>query len=116
MDKLKKAKELINSARNLFENGDLAGVAGLAYQAVEAAIMHLTDNLKTEQNSIHTERRKKAEILLKLSKETLKSLWFARNIDFYGNEKIGGEEKELDKRDIQKSLEQAESIIQKVEK
>ena len=53
--------------------------------------------------------------LLNLSKETLNKLWSSRNIDFYGNEKIGEEKKELNTEDIKESVNKAEEIIGKVE-
>ncbi|MDP2750731.1 MAG: hypothetical protein Q8O89_07925 [Nanoarchaeota archaeon] len=86
MDNMTRAKSLIKSARLLFESEDLTGVAGLSYQAVESAIAELS--LQAES---HTERRKRAEKLLNISKNSLKELWDARNIDFYGNQSIGGE-------------------------
>jgi hypothetical protein len=94
--------------------GDLTGVAGLAYQAVECAIIYLTDKLKKEVYS-HGER-KLAEELLELSKGALKDLWRTRNIDFYGNEVLGGELKELDEEQIKKTLKKSDLILAKIEK
>lgn len=116
MDSLNRAKKLIESARCLFEQEDLTGVAGLAYQAVEAAIIHLTNKMNGKISAAHGERRKRAEELLSLSKNALKDLWSARNIDFYGNERIDGGQKELDMQEIQDSLEKAEEIIFQIEK
>ena len=116
MDKLTRAKNLLESANKLFEEENLSGVAGLAYQAVEAAIDFLTLKTNGKNKASHSDKRKRAEELLKLSKNHLKELWHARNIDFYGNERIGTEEKDLDKEEIQKSLEHAKILISKIEK
>ena len=115
MDQLKRAKDLLKSANDLLEKDDLTGVAGLAYHAVESAIVYLTSSLNGKAKEGHTERRKRAEELLNLSKNSLKELWSSRNIDFYGNEKIGGEQKELTKESIKESVDKAEKIIEQAE-
>jgi len=45
----------------------------------------------------------------------MRSLWTARNIDFYGNEQVDEEKKELTKEEIQNNLSKAKEIIGKVE-
>ena len=40
---LKRAKSLLKSAKDLYERGDMAGVAGLAYAAFESAIIALKE-------------------------------------------------------------------------
>ena len=115
MDNLKRSNDLLKSAKDLLEKEDYAGVAGLAYQAVESAIIALTEKINGKDKTGHYSRRKRAQEILDLSKETLNKLWSSRNIDFYGNERIGGEKKELDMEDIKESVDKAEEIIGKVE-
>jgi len=115
MDDLERARKLLKSARDLFEMDDFAGVAGLTYQAIESAIIALTSKKNGKEYTDHVSRRKRAEEVLNLSKQTLRSLWSARNIDFYGNEKTGDEKKELTKEEIKAALTNAEDIIKNVE-
>ena len=115
MDNLKRSNDLLKSAKDLLEKEDYAGVAGLAYQAVESAIIALTEKINGKAKTGHYSRRKRDQEILDLSKETLNKLWSSRNIDFYGNERIGGEKKELDMEDIKESVDKAEEIIGKVE-
>ncbi len=115
MDNIKRAKSLLKSARRLYEEDDLAGVAGLSYQAVESAIIYLSENINGKTSKGHGERRRRAEQLLNLSRNSLKELWSARNIDFYGNEKIDDAKKELSVKEIGRSLDKAEEIVSLVE-
>lgn len=115
MDNLKRSNDLLKSAKDLLEKEDYAGVSGLAYQAVESAIIALTEKVNGKDKMGHYSRRKRAQEILNLSKETLNKLWSSRNIDFYGNEKIGEEKKELNTEDIKESVNKAEEIIGKVE-
>ena len=115
MDNLKRSNDLLKSAKDLLEKEDYAGVSGLAYQAVESAIITLTEKINGKDKKDHYSRRKRAQEILDLSKETLNKLWASRNIDFYGNEKIGEEKKELDIGEIKESVNKAEEIIGKIE-
>ncbi|MFH1275796.1 MAG: hypothetical protein ABIH82_01665 [Candidatus Woesearchaeota archaeon] len=111
---LRKAHGLLSSAKALFKLGDLAGVAGLAYQAFEAAIIVLS-KINNNDKADHVTRRKKAEEILGTSEETMRKLWCYRSVDFYGNEKVGGEEKELTEDEIKYCLDTIEDLINKIE-
>jgi len=115
MDNLKKSNNLLKSAKDLLEKEDYDGVAGLAYQAVESAIIQLTDKVNGNDKKSHNSRRKRAQEILNISNDTLNELWSSRNIDFYGNEKIGEEKKELSNEEIKNSVKKAEEIIGKIE-
>jgi len=86
---LERAKRLFKSATALYERGDLAGVAGLAYAAFESAIIALTTKRNGLDYSSHSLRRQRAKVLLENYRDTIDVLWEVRNIDFYGNVKIG---------------------------
>ena len=116
MDNLTRAKELLKSAKTLFKKENMTGVAGLANQAVESATMHLTTKTNGHAHISHSKRRKRTEVLLQISKKTLKNLWNARNVDFYGNERVYSKQKELDKKTILESIEKAEHLIKQIEK
>jgi HEPN domain-containing protein len=51
---LERAKSLLKSAKALYERGDLAGVAGLAYAAFESAIIALTKKRNGLDYSSHS--------------------------------------------------------------
>ena len=111
---LSKAYGLLKSAKALFDRGDVAGVAGLAYQAFEAAVIALGKATGEDQGD-HLLRRKKAEEILGASRETMRKLWSYRGIDFYGNEKIGGREKKLTLEEIKESVDIVEKMIGQTE-
>ncbi len=110
-----RAKNLLQSAEHLWEQSDFAGAGGLAYQAFESAIIALSKYKGNPDYPDHQKRRKKAEELLKLSEGTVKKLWIVRNVDFYGNEKIGEEERELNKEEVEFSIQEVRRIIEKIE-
>ncbi len=114
MVNLKRAKSLLKSAEGLYQQGDLAGVSGLAYQAFEAGIIALSKVLQ-EDSGNHLSRRKRAEELLGISAQMMKKLWRYRNIDFYGNEAPGGEDLELNEEEIKEALNTVRNLLIKIE-
>lgn len=53
-----RAKNLLKSAKDLHDQGDLAEVAGLAYAAFESATMALTDKINGKDHHSHRLRMK----------------------------------------------------------
>lgn len=111
-----RAKKLLKSAKDLYEQGDLAGVAGLAYAAFESATMTLTDKVNGKDYKSHNLRRERAKTLLKKYQNKIDLLWEIRNIDFYGNVKIGTPKRELSKNEVRDCLNAVENIIKEIEK
>ena len=85
-----RARKLLRSAEILYETGDYHGVAGLAYQAFESAVMCLIEIENGEDQRSHARRRKRAKQLLSEYGDKIDNLWEIRNIDFYGNVRLGG--------------------------
>ncbi len=112
---LERAKRLLQSAEHLVEKGDLAGAGGLAYQALESAIIAVTRREGQQDYPDHTQRRKKAEELLKVSQDKVKRLWAIRNVDFYGNESIGAASREVKKEEIEEAVQEVRKIIRAIE-
>ncbi|MEW5896406.1 MAG: HEPN domain-containing protein [Nanoarchaeota archaeon] len=110
---LKRAKDLLRSSEGLLEREDLAGVAGLAYQALESGIVALTKSKKEKDKPEHVYRRKKIEELINISQKIIQKIWEARNIDFYGNVRFGEEAKELTREEAGEALNTVKEIIQK---
>jgi len=113
---LERAKNLLKSAKVLYERGDLAGVAGLAYASFESAITALTKKKNGLDYPSHLLRRERAKVLLEEYQEKIDVLWEVRNIDFYGNVKIGSEIRELSRDEVEDGLNAVEKIIEEVEK
>ncbi|MCK4734021.1 MAG: HEPN domain-containing protein [Methanophagales archaeon] len=113
---LERAKNLLESAKDLYERGDMAGVAGLAYAAFESAIIALTKKKNGKDYPSHLLRRERAKVLLEEYQDKVDVLWEARNIDFYGNVKIGDEIRELSRDEVEDGLSAVEKIIEEVEK
>ncbi len=114
MADLTKAKNLLRSAEDLFTRKEFAGVAGLAYQAFEAGIIVLSEKLREDLKD-HLSRRKKAEELLGIPNQIMKKIWRYRNVDFYGNERIGENEKELSEIEIKEALTTVKDLLTKIE-
>ena len=111
---IKRAKSLLKAAEHLYGYGDMAGVAGIAYQSFESAIMALNKKHGKDKPS-HVFRRDEAKKFISDFEEKIDLLWEFRNIDFYGDiEK--GKEKELNKDQIKESLEIVKKVIELVEK
>jgi HEPN domain-containing protein len=110
-----RAKELLRSARALFENGDYSGVAGLAYQAFESATMALLEEKNGSDKRSHVARRKRAKELIKLEDESIDRLWNLRNVDFYGNSIIGEMKRTVTEEEAEECLDAVENIIEKIE-
>lgn len=113
---MERAKNLLKSAKALYERGDLAGVAGLAYAAFESAIIALTKRKNGFDYSSHLLRRERAKVLLEEYQDKIDVLWEVRNIDFYGNVKIGTELRELSRDEVEDGLNAVEKIIEEVDK
>jgi HEPN domain-containing protein len=113
---LKRAKSLLESAKALYERGDMAGVAGLAYAAFESSIIALTKKKNGTDYPSHLLRRERAKVLLDKYQEKIDVLWEVRNIDFYGNVKIGSKMSELSNDEVKDGLNAVEEIIEEVEK
>ena len=114
---LERAKNLLKSAKDLYEQGDMAGVAGLAYAAFESAIIALIKKKNGMDYPSHLLRRERAKILLiEKYQDKIDLLWEVRNIDFYGNVKIGSEMREISRAEVEDGLNAVEEIIEEVEK
>lgn len=111
-----RAKKLLKSAKDLYEQGDMAGVAGLAYAAFESATMTLTGKINGKDYRSHNLRRERAKTLLKKYHDKIDLLWEIRNIDFYGNIRIGSPKREISQEDVEEGLNAVENIIEEIEK
>ena len=109
---LERAKKLINSAEDLLKSGEYSGVAGLAYQAFESAMIALAgDNDKP----YHNKRVKLTKERLGKSSEEIDMLWELRNIDFYGNVKFGEPKTDINDDDVEKALNTVKDIVLNIE-
>lgn len=109
-----RAGKLLKSAWFLYKQGDLSGVAGLAYQALESAIIGLTTHMGETNGGTHMDRLEKAKKLLKSGQDKIDFLWKARNIDFYGNVRRFEQKRELTSNEVREVIETVEEIINKI--
>lgn len=113
---MKRAKNLLKSAKDLYAQGDLAGVVGLAYAAFESATMSLTRTMNGKDYLSHHLRKERAKKLLNKHQDKMDLLWEVRNIDFYGNVKLGAKKREISPKEVEDGLESVEEIILEIEK
>ncbi len=99
-----RAKKLLKSARDLYEQDDLAGVVGLAYAAFESATMSLTIKINGKDQSSHHLRKERAKKFLSKYQDELDLLWEIRNVDFYGNVKLGSPKREISRKEVQHGI------------
>lgn len=112
---MKRAKSLLKSAQDLYEKGDMAGVAGLAYAAFESATMALTLKLNGKDYPSHNLRRRRAKDLLKTHQNKIDLLWEIRNVDFYGNIKLGSQKRDISPEEVLDSLNTVKDILDEIE-
>lgn len=112
---LERARKLLKSAKDLFSEGDVSGVAGLAYQAFESVTMALLKKKNGYDQGTHYDRRKRAKQLLSEFRNKIDELWRMRNIDFYGNISFGADGKEVKANEVEKGLKLVEQMIVKIE-
>ncbi|MBI4812878.1 MAG: HEPN domain-containing protein [Methanobacterium sp.] len=112
---MERAKNLLKSAEDLHEQGDLAGVAGLAYAAFESAIMSLTDKINGKNYHSHRLRKERAKEMLSKHENKMDFLWEVRNIDFYGNVKLGSSKREISPQEVENGLKCVKEIIIEIE-
>ena len=111
---IERAKALLKSAEKLYAEGDLAGVAGLAYQAFESAVIAFNKTVKGKDIASHGYRMETAKKIYSEHVHDIDFLWELRNIDFYGNIRPGFDA-ELRKEKVSKALETVKEIIEKTE-
>ncbi len=111
---MERAEELLAAARGILKGGRVVGVAGLSYQAVEAAAVHLIEVVNGHDPGGHAKRAYRATQLLHLCKDEMDRLWEARNIDFYGNVSVGQPKRSITHEEVRTSLEAAERLVRQV--
>ncbi len=112
---LDRAKRLLSSARKLFDLGDYVGVAGLSYQAFESATISLLKIKNGGDRRSHFARRERAKELLISFGDRIDELWEIRNVDFYGNTRIGDEKRTISRDEAEDCLITVEEIMEKIE-
>jgi len=112
---LERAEALLGTARRSFERGDLAGVAGLAYQAFESAVSYLLEEVNGHDQGTHQGRRRRALELIGGTRDELQFTFTARNIDFYSNAERGGPKRNLTQEETVRALGIAEGFIAKAQ-
>ena len=111
---IERAEKLLKSAKDLFEQGDIYGVAGLAYQAFESATIAMLKKMNGYDRKTHFSRRKRAKEILKKYRDEIDTIWEMRNIDFYGNIVRGEEEREIKKVEVEKCLHIIGEMIEEI--
>jgi len=111
---IERAEKLLKSAQDLFEQGDIYGVAGLAYQAFESATIALLKKMNGYDRKSHFSRRKRAKEILKRYRDEIDIIWEIRNIDFYGNIVVGDEKREIEKDEVEKCLDIIREMIEEI--
>jgi HEPN domain-containing protein len=108
---LDRAEALLKSAKSAYATGDIRGVAGLSYHALEAAASFLIETINGHDPGGHGGRMRRVSELLSICNSELDRVWRARNVDFYGNENIGEPKRLITMEEVRDSLETAERVL-----
>ncbi len=111
---LDRAEALLKSARSAYGTGDIGGVAGLSYHALEAAASFLIETINGHDPGGHGGRMRRVSELLSICNSELDRVWRARNVDFYGNERIGEPKRLITIEEVRDSLETAERVLEEI--
>ena len=111
---LERAEALLELARENLDKGRVAGLAGLSYQAVEAAATELIIIVNGHDPGGHSKRMVRATQLLHTCRTEMDRLWMARNIDFYGNVSVGLPKRRITQEEAWGSVEVAERLVAEV--
>ncbi len=112
---IERSKGLLRSARKLYEMGDMVGVAGLAYQAFESATIALLKIKNGGDRNSHFARRERAKQILISHGDVIDDLWDIRNVDFYGNTRLGEMKRSISEGEVNRCLEAVEEIVNDIE-
>ena len=63
----------------------------------------------------HFARRKRVKELMLSHGVTIDEIWEMRNIDFYGNSRIGDKSRRITEEEVKRCLEDVEEIIEEIE-
>ena len=91
-------------------------MAGLSYAAFESAVISLTGKINGKDYPSHKLRKKRAKELIDKYQHQMDLLWEIRNIDFYGNIKIGSQKREISEKEVEEALKSVKKIIVEIEK
>ena len=108
---LDRALELLGTARRILDEGRVAGTAGLSYQAVEAAAVHMIRIVNGKDPGRHRGRATRASELLNLCQGEMDRLWRLRNIDFYGHVSVGDPERRISLDEAREAVEAATRLV-----
>lgn len=91
-------------------------MAGLAYAAFESANIALTDKVNGKDYPSHHLRKERVKKILSPYQDKMDMLWEIRNIDFYGNIKLGSPKREISPEEVREGLNIVGNIIDEIEK
>jgi hypothetical protein len=77
--------------------------------------MALLGGINGKDKPTHAKRRMRAKELLRKYREKIDFTWEARNIDFYGNLRIGEEKRDITKEEVKESLFLIEKMIEEAD-
>jgi HEPN domain-containing protein len=115
---LERAKAHLASARFLQESGpdDIAGIAGLAFQAVDLAGKVLTAEIDGEDAGSHRARMIRTQEIVRTQQGKLDFLWNIRQRDFYGDDYAGGPASTPTTAQVKRALNIASEIIERIDR
>lgn len=95
---------------------DVAGVAGLAYQAVDLAMKVLTLEIDGSDAGGHRARMERTQQLVQVEDRQLAFLWEVRQRDFYGDVSRGGASSTPASAEVIRALDIATGIVDSIDR
>jgi Tfp pilus assembly PilM family ATPase len=104
----------MSSAERLGRDGEVAGVAGLAYQAIDLASKALTEAIDGADAGSHAARMQRVKEIIQADQSELAFLWEIRQRDFYGDSTLGAPRELPTAEQVQRALAVARSLIDRI--
>lgn len=95
---------------------DVAGVAGLAFQALDLASKALTEVIDGTDPGTHRARMHRVRELVQADQSELDFLWFIRQRDFYGDVSLGAPRDLPTEEQIRRALTLARALVDRIDR
>jgi len=112
---LVRAWALLKAAQSLAAEEDIAGSAGLAYQAADLASKALAQAIDGSDPGSHRGRMRRAQQLLNTHTDKLDFLWELRQKDFYGDVSLGGAPGTPSNDEVREALSIVQEILSEID-
>jgi hypothetical protein len=103
------------SAERLAGEREVAGAAGLAFQAIDLASKALTEAIDGTDAGSHRARMQRVQQIIQADQAELDFLWEVRQRDFYGDPALGAPRQLPTQEQVRTALSVARKLIDRID-